>query len=113
MGKINSKLCQNDEESCEDRQQLKRQVTINYPCNFSWQKHNVDSSNLLNFIKVPKCRDEVILGAQHQKEGVLHQHGSMHRSNSPLKIKEMRKMSEELITSSRKCKLPKLLDYVL
>jgi hypothetical protein len=38
---------------------------------------------------------------------------SMGQSNSPLKIKEMRKMSEELITSSRKCKLPKLLDYVL
>ena len=58
MGNINSKLPQNDEESCEDRQQLKRQVTRNYPCNFSWQKHNVDSSNLMNFIKKPECRDE-------------------------------------------------------
>ena len=113
MGKINSKSFQNDEESREDRQQLKRQVSRNYPCNFSWQQHNVDSSNLPNFIKIPKCQDEAILGAQHRKEGLLNHQNSIHLSNCPLQIEEIRKISEESTNSSRKCKLPKFLNYVL
>ena len=112
MGKINSKSFQNDEESREDRQQLKRQVSRNYPCNFSWQQHNVDSSNLPNFIKIPKCQDEAIFGTQHQKKGLLnHQNSTI--SNSSLQFEEIRKISEESTTSARKCKLPKFLNHVL
>ena len=113
MGKINSKSFQNDEESREDRQQLKRQVSRNYPCNFSWQQHKVDSSNLPNFIRIPKCQDEAILGAQHRKEGLLNHQNSIHQSNSPLQFEEIRKISEETTSSSRKGKLPKFLNHVL
>ena len=109
MGKINSKSFQNDEESREGRQPLKRQVSRNYPCNFSWQQHNVDSSNLPNFIKIPKCQDETIWGAQHRKDGLLNHENSI----SSLQFEEIRKISEESITSSRKCKLSKFLNYVL
>ena len=115
MGKINSKSFQNDEESREGRQPLKRQVSRNYPCNFSWQQHNVDSSNLPTFIKIPKCQDEAIWGAQHRKEGLLNHQNSIIsiQSNSSLQIEEIRKISEESTTSSRKCKLAKFLNYVL
>ena len=113
MGKINSKSFQNDEESREDRQQLKRQVSRNYPCNFSWQQHKVDSSNLPNFIRIPKCQDETIFGAQHRKEGLLNHQNSIHQSNSSLQIEEIRKISEESTTSYRKGKLPNFLNHVL
>ena len=104
MGKINSKSNDNDLESREGRQPLNRLDSQDYPCKFSWQQHNVDSSNLPTFIKIPRAQNDIIFGIKQQKVNRRYDRSASIKSKySLLPGEESRKPSEDS-TTSRKCK---------
>ena len=99
MGKVSSKVTQNDLESDEVRKPLNRFDSRDYTCNYSWKQQNVDSSNLPSFIKITRPKEDAIFGRKRKKNVA----SGIYKSYYSLPAEESRKTSDDSILG-RKCK---------
>ena len=100
MGKNISKSKDNDLESHEGRQPLNRMDSQNYPCKFSWQQHNVDSSNLPTFIKITRAKEDAIFGSKQQNINRRYDRTLSQKLKYSSVGEESRKSSEDSTISS-------------
>ena len=75
-------------------------LSQNYPCKFSWQQHNVDSSNLPTFIKITRAKEDAIFGSKQQNINRRYDRNLSQKLKYSSVGEESRKSSEDSTISS-------------